>query len=72
MDNDSYDKTDTDKTKPKIRKGAGALIKELPPTHPVYRGGFRVGGHYRKTSSKNIQEKVSEKPESESEDTSED
>jgi hypothetical protein len=31
------------KTGPKIRKGRGSLVPELPANHPVYTRGFAIG-----------------------------
>jgi hypothetical protein len=31
------------KTGPKIRKGGGSLVPELPANHPVYTRGFAIG-----------------------------
>ncbi len=40
----------TSKTRTKIRKGAGASIRKLPPDDPIFTRGFVFGGRRTKAS----------------------
>ena len=42
---------DTSKTRTKIRKGAGASIRELSPDDPIFTRGFVFGGRRSRASS---------------------
>ena len=52
---------DTSTTRTKIRKGAGASIRQASPDDPIYTRGFVIGGRRSKAASTSTKSSSSSK-----------